>query len=117
MSESDFNDLDVPWGDLERVSPVDSVRVFGQDLRIGDRVRLWPKQGADIMDMALAGKVATIEAIERDYEDNVHLAVVVDDDPGRDLGLLRQPGHRFFFSPAEVEPMTLPDNAPQDEMR
>ena len=33
-----------------------------------------------------------------------HLAVVLDDDPGRDLGLLRQPGHRFFFSPAEVEP-------------
>jgi hypothetical protein len=31
-------------------------------------------------------------------------AVVLDDDPGRDLGLLRLPGHRFFFSPEEVEP-------------
>jgi hypothetical protein len=30
---------------------------------------------------------------------------VVDDDPGRDLGMLRQPGHRFFFSPSEVEPI------------
>lgn len=27
------------------------------------------------------------------------------DDPGKDLGLLRQPGHRFFFSPDEVEPL------------
>ena len=25
--------------------------------------------------------------------------------PGRDLGLLRQPGHRFFFDPSEVEPL------------
>jgi hypothetical protein len=75
-------------------------------------VRLWPKPGADIMDLALAGKVATIEAIETDYEGQTHLAVVLDDDPGRDLGMLRQPGHRFFFSLAEVEPMKLPDNQP-----
>jgi hypothetical protein len=31
--------------------------------------------------------------------------VVVDDDPGRDMGLMRQPGHRFFFSVEEVEPV------------
>ncbi len=66
------------------------------------------------MDLALAGKIATIEAIETDYEGRTHLAVVIDDDPGRDLGMLRQPGHRFFFSLAEVEPMKLPDNQPAD---
>ncbi len=60
--------------------------------------------------MALAGKVATIEAIEQDYDDKIHLAVILDDDPGRDLGFLRQPGHRFFYSLEEVEPMSLPDN-------
>jgi hydrogenase maturation protease len=32
-------------------------------------------------------------------------SVVLDDDPGRDLGLLRQPGHRFFFDPTEIEPL------------
>jgi hypothetical protein len=31
--------------------------------------------------------------------------VVLVDDPGRDLGELRQPGHRFFFKTAEVEPL------------
>ena len=31
--------------------------------------------------------------------------MTVDDDPGRDLGERRQPGHRFFFSPDEVEPL------------
>jgi hypothetical protein len=82
-----------------------SVNVSGVVLRAGDRVRLRPRKNADIMDMALAGKTATIDAIEQDYEDQYHLAVLVDDDPGRDLGALRQPGHRFFFSPDEVEPL------------
>ena len=84
-----------------------SVRVFGIELRKGDRVRLWPQRTADILDIALAGKVATIEAIEQDFEDQIHLAVILDDDPGRDLGELRQPGHRFFFSPEEVEPVAF----------
>ena len=34
----------------------------------------------------------------------VHVAVTLDDDPGRDLGE-RALGHRFFFSPDEVEPL------------
>jgi hypothetical protein len=84
-----------------------TVTVFGVDVKPGDRVRIWPQKSADIMDMALKGKVAIIEAIERDFDDQVHLAVVMEDDPGRDLGMLRQPGHRFFFSPEEVEPLSL----------
>ena len=71
----------------------------------GDRVRLRPQKTADIFDLALAGQVAEIEAVETDFEGRVHLAVVLEDDPGRDLGMLRQPGHRFFFSPEEVEPI------------
>ena len=67
-------------------------------------MRLWPQKKADIMDMALEGKVALIEAIEQDFDDNIQLAVVIDDDPGREFGMMRQPGHRFFFSPEEVEP-------------
>lgn len=57
------------------------------------------------MDLALAGQIATVEAIEQDYEGKQHVCVVLDNDPGRDLGLLRQPGHRFFFDPAEIEPL------------
>jgi hypothetical protein len=55
--------------------------------------------------MALAGKLATIEAIEEDFDGRIHLALVLEDDPGRDLGMMRQPGHRFFFAPEEVEPV------------
>ena len=31
--------------------------------------------------------------------------MVLEDDPGKDLGLLRQPGHRFFYGLDEVEPL------------
>jgi hypothetical protein len=92
------------WDPFADRPPQESVLVFGVELRAGDRVRLWPQKKADIMDMALEGKVALIEAIEQDYEDNIQLAVVLDDDPGREFGMMRQPGHRFFFSPEEVEP-------------
>ena len=88
-------------------NPVASVTISGFIVRPGDRVRLWPRKQADIMDMALRGKVAIVEAIEKDYDDHLHLAVVLEDDPGRDLGMMRQPGHRFFFSPEEVEPELL----------
>jgi hypothetical protein len=71
--------------------------------RAGDRVRLHPRKKADIFDIALDGKIAIIESIERDFEDNVHFAVTVESDPGRDLGVARQIGHRFFFGPEEVE--------------
>jgi hypothetical protein len=102
-----------PEGTTSQGTALESVTAFGVDLRVGDRVRLWPQKSADIMDMALKGKVAILEAIERDFEDQVHLAVVLEDDPGRDLGMLRQPGHRFFFSPQEVEPLALQGEASQ----
>jgi hypothetical protein len=94
------------WDPFAERPAVDSVHVFGVELRVGSRVRLWPQKKADIMDMALEGKVAVIEAIEQDLEDNIQFAVVVDDDPGREFGMLRQPGHRFFFTPGEVEPLS-----------
>jgi hypothetical protein len=73
-----------PWGQTE---PLQAVPWGQSELRVGDRVRLQPKGSADIMDLALAGKTATVQAIEQDYDD-----------------LLRQPGHRFFFRLEEVTP-------------
>jgi hypothetical protein len=92
------------WEALEKPVP-QSIVVKGVAIHKGSRVRLRPRSGGDVMDIVLAGKVAIIEAIEQDYDDRVHLAVILEADPGRDLGELRQPGHRFFFSPDEVEPL------------
>jgi hypothetical protein len=69
-------------------------------LRPGISVRLRPKRRADILDLALQGKRATIQAVERDFEGRTYIAVTVDEDPGKDLGIY---GHRFFFSPEELE--------------
>jgi hydrogenase maturation protease len=85
--------------------PLKSVFAKGRELGAGSRVRIHPKKRADAIDMMLDGKTATIEAIEEDAEGLVHVALVVEDDPGKDLGLARQPGHRFFYSVEEIEPL------------
>jgi hypothetical protein len=94
-----------PWNPLEERPRPASVRVRGAEVRPGSRVRLWPRGQADIFDLALEGKTATVEAIEQDFEDRLYLAVTVDDDPGKDFGEQRKPGHRFFFRPDEVQPL------------
>ncbi|MEX2984170.1 hydrogenase maturation protease [Streptomyces sp. C36] len=80
-----------------------TVLVDGVRLGRGSRVRLRPGGGADVLDLALAGRTAEVEAVEEDLEGRVQLVVTLHGDMGRDFatGL----GHRFFFSPEEVEPV------------
>jgi hypothetical protein len=84
-----------------------SLTVSGVEIEKGSRVLLWPRPGGDIMDLALEGKVAFVEEMEQDYEGKVYIAVTLEDDPGRDLGADRILGHRFFFSPEEIEPLDV----------
>ena len=100
MNEWEWNLLEDKTGNLDRVE------IDGIPVKVGDRVRLHPNEGGDILDIALRGQVAIIESIEEDYEGAQHICVVIEDDPGRDLGMMRHPGHRFFFTPAEVEPIS-----------
>ncbi len=93
-----------PWEELERPGP-DAVEVAGTRVRRGSRVLLRPGRGADVFDLALAGRTAVVDSIEQDLEGGIQLAVTVEEDPGRDLGERRRPGHRFFFSPEELEPL------------
>jgi hydrogenase maturation protease len=92
------------WDGLEG-RPPRTVEVDGVLVGRGSLVRLRPRAGGDVLDLALTGKAATVESIQQDMEGNVSLAVVLEDDPGRDLGVARQPGHRFFFGASEVEPL------------
>jgi len=93
------------WQLLEDKTPVESLEIEGVPVRRGSRVKLHPRAGGDVFDLALDGKIAAVESIEQDYEGKLHVSVVVEDDPGRDIGMMRQPGHRFFFAPSEVEPL------------
>ena len=63
---------------------------------MGDRVRLRPRQGGDMFDMALAARSPPSSASSRITKASSILRGARDD-PGRDMGMLRQPGHRFFF--------------------
>lgn len=90
-----------------------SVAVDGVRYRVGDRVRIHPRGGGDVMDLALDGMTATIQAIEEDFEDRVHFALVMEDDPGRDFGMMQQPGHRFFYAPDEVERLPRTEQQPE----
>jgi hypothetical protein len=92
-----------PWAEHKQI---ECLHIGAAEIRAGDRVRLQPRVRADILDLALAGKTALVEAIEQDLDGRIYLAVTVDDDPGKDLGALRQPGHRFFFAPEEIEPVS-----------
>ena len=99
MSTFDFGS----WDPDSTGGTTESVRWGRGVLHRGDHVRIRPRRRADIMDIALHGRTAVVDSIERDYEDVVHIAVLVDDDPGKDLGALRQPGHRFFFGLDDLE--------------
>ena len=105
------------WRALEDKTTVESLDVQGVQVRRGERVRLRPRAGGDVFDIALQGKIATVESIEQDYEGHLHVCVVVDEDPGRDIGLMRQPGHRFFFAPTEVEPLAAKEQEASAEGR
>lgn len=105
------------WEELERPGP-DAVVVKGVELRRGSRVLLAPRQGGgDVFDLALEGRRAVIDAIEQDTDGNVQIAVTVEDDPGRDLGAARQPGHRFFFSAEELIPLPVDEPSPAAQPR
>lgn len=93
---------ELPWENDDR-RRLECVPIGPRELRVGDRVILRPRRRADVLDLALAGKTAVIEAIEQDFDDRIHLAVTIVDDPGREFGVERKPAHRFFFGLNEVE--------------
>jgi hypothetical protein len=101
------SEQDTPWWDPEAdasVSPAtDTVVVAGQRVASGSRVRLRPgARRADAQDMFLAGRLAVVEAVLLDVEDNPYLAVTLAEDPGADLQ--RSHGRFLYFAPDEVEP-------------
>lgn len=102
------------WG-ADDQRKLECVHAGPYEIRIGDRVRLCPTRRADVLDIALRGRLATVEAIELDLDGRCHLALVVDDDPGAELGFARQIGHRFFFSLDEVAPINTVDARSTDE--
>jgi hypothetical protein len=78
-----------------------SIEVGGRTFVRGGHVVLRPAPGRNAQDHLIEGRTATIERILVDYDDQVHLCVTVDDDPGQDI--MRDIGRYLYFKPAEVE--------------
>jgi hypothetical protein len=98
----------VPWWDPgmdTSVSPdSDVVWVHGASVCRGSRVRLRPgARRADAQDLFLEGRLAMVDAVLSDVDDETYLAVTLEDDPAADL---QQAHGRFlYFRPDEVEPV------------
>jgi len=97
----------VPWWDPEAdasVSPdTDSVLIGGQQVARGSLVRLRPgARRADAQDMFLVGRIAEVQAVLLDIEDQPYLAVALTDHPDPDLSIAH--GRFLYFMPDEVEP-------------
>jgi hypothetical protein len=107
-------DPSVPWWDPEAdasVSPdTDSVLIGGQQVARGSLVRLRPgARRADAQDMFLVGRMAEVQAVLLDIEDQPYLAVSLTDHPDPDLSIAH--GRFLYFMPDEVEPCP-PGDAP-----
>lgn len=97
--------IDDPFSEHDQRDRLASVQIGARELRPGDAVILRPQGRADILDLALVGKLATIETLEQDLEGRVYVAVTVDDDPGKQFGMEWRTAHRFFFGINELEPV------------
>ena len=86
------------------VSPEgDAVVVDGVRVTRGSRVRLAPRHsGTDAHDVFLRGRSARVAAVLLDVDDDRHVAVVLEDDPGADLH--EWYGRYYYFTPAELSP-------------
>jgi hypothetical protein len=67
----------------------------------GQKVVLHPPQDADVYDMMLDGRTATIHRLFLRVDDRLHIGVTIDDDPMQEI--LGESGRFLFFFSEEVE--------------
>jgi hypothetical protein len=96
-----------PWWDPDAdasVSPdTDSVIIGGRPVARGSLVRLRPgARRADAQDMFLVGRIAEVQAVLHDVENNPYLAVSLAGQPDEDIRIAH--GRFLYFMPDEVEP-------------
>ncbi|MFF6890003.1 hypothetical protein ACFY8Z_05140 [Streptomyces microflavus] len=93
-----------PQQDPEAADAPTTIPIDGEAVGQGSRVLLTPgARRTDAQDAFLRGCRATVEAVVADLDGELHLAVVLDDDPGTDIR--RQQGRFLYFKPDEVAPV------------
>ena len=112
-----FDTGDRPWWDPAADAAVnpdtDSVIIGGARIAKGSLVRVHPSRRADAQDLFFADQVARVAAVVTDVDGDVHVAVVLVDDPAADLHDWY--GRYFYFAPDELEPLPAGDRAASRE--
>jgi len=95
----------VPWWHPETDAAVDpahdTIRIGLEVVGKGTRVLLNPTRRADAQDLFLAGKSAVVAGIFHDVDGDVHLAVVLEDDPASEMH--EWYGRYLYFHPEEIK--------------
>ncbi len=109
-----FETGDTPWWDPaadESVEPeVDAVMIHGVRVAKDSLVRVHPSLRADAQDMFFADQTARVTAVLSDVEGNIHVAVVLVDDPAAEMHDWY--GRYLYFAPEELEPLGQPTAEP-----
>jgi hypothetical protein len=102
-----FDTGGTPWWDPAAdaaVQPeVDTVLVNGVAVGKDSLVRLHPSRRADAQDLFFAGQTARVTAVLSDVDGQVHVAVILVDDPAADMH--EWYGRYMYFAPDELEPL------------
>jgi hypothetical protein len=102
-----FDTGGAPWWDPAADAAVqpeaDTVLVNGVAVGKGSLVRLRPSRRADAQDLFFAGQTARVTAVLSDVDGQVHVAVVLADDPAADIH--EWYGRYMYFAPDELEPL------------
>ncbi len=103
LSSEDIIGLHGGLAEVDNQPGEDRVTIDGVTFTKGAKIVLKPGTDRDVYDRMLDGRTATLERIYVDFDDRVHLAVTVDDDPGQ--ALMRETGRYLFFFAHEVQPL------------
>jgi hypothetical protein len=102
-----FETGDMPWWDPAADASVrpetDAVLIDGVRVAKGSLVRVHPRRRADAQDLFFADQVARVTAVLGDVDGEVHVALVLVDDPAADLHDWY--GRYLYFAPDELEPL------------
>ncbi len=90
------------WEPDARVAPELATTLVGdREISKGSRVRLVPGPRGDSMDMFLRGRTAIVEGVFESVDDEVYVAVTLEDDPAAELHAWY--GRYFYYRPTELE--------------
>ncbi|MGV9817036.1 hypothetical protein [Nocardia xishanensis] len=103
---------DLDWWDPAADNAVrpesDAIPIAGVLVRRGSRVRLHPSRRADAHDLFYDGEQARVVTVHEDVDGDVHVGVVIDNDPAADLH--EWYGRYLYFAPDEIEPLDRPSD-------